>query len=124
MAGSWRNAMSKLEELKRRKRELEAKTKGGQYASHRDEMARRHRAESAAGRDIAPGFRALPPGDLGRREPARNNLRLFFETYFPACFTIPWSKDHPRVIDRLQEAVLGGGLYALAMPRGSGKTGM
>ncbi|MCH2612879.1 MAG: phage terminase large subunit family protein [Pirellulales bacterium] len=37
-------------------------------------------------------------------------------------FNIPWSDDHLKVIDKIERAVLAGGLFALAMPRGSGKT--
>ncbi|HZT79592.1 MAG TPA: terminase gpA endonuclease subunit [Gemmataceae bacterium] len=49
---------------------------------------------------------------------------MFFTTYFPAAFSRPFCKDHLRVIERLQNCVLHGGLFALAMPRGSGKTTM
>jgi hypothetical protein len=42
--------------------------------------------------------------------------------YFPAAFHRAWSDDHLRVIAKIEKAVLEGGLFAFAMPRGSGKT--
>ena len=33
-----------------------------------------------------------------------------------------WSPDHLKVIAKIEQAVLDGGLFAMAMPRGSGKT--
>jgi hypothetical protein len=77
-------------------------------------------ARSRRGRDIGddyPRRRNSKARDAGERD-----LRLFLETYFPASFWIPWSADHLRVIGRMQEAILDGGLFALAMPRGAGKT--
>jgi hypothetical protein len=79
-----------------------------------------NRARSRAGRDIAADY--PPPGDLGRRRACERDFRLFCEAYFPAAFSLPWSADHLRVIARMQAAILGGGLFALAMPRGAGKT--
>ena len=39
-------------------------------------------------------------------------------------FTLPWSRDHVTAIGKYEDAVLRGGLFALAMPRGSGKTSL
>lgn len=75
---------------------------------------------SRIARDIAADYPA--PGDLERRAACERNFRRFCEIYFPAAFSLPWSEDHLRVISRIQSAVLDGGLFALAMPRGSGKT--
>ena len=33
-----------------------------------------------------------------------------------------WSDDHLKVLEKTRKAVLQGGLFALAMPRGAGKT--
>lgn len=84
------------------------------------ERVRRWRSKrSAAGRDIGE----LPPvADPHRKRAARFSLRLFCETYFPHTFDKPWSPDHLKVIAAIEAAVLHGGLFALAMPRGSGKT--
>ena len=37
-------------------------------------------------------------------------------------FHLPWSADHLKVMAKIEEAVLRGGLFAMAMPRSSGKT--
>jgi vacuolar-type H+-ATPase catalytic subunit A/Vma1 len=85
----------------------------------RERDARRSRIQSAAARDIG----AIPePEDPGRRAAAEADLRTFAETYFPGVFFLPWSPDHLRVIDKIQRAVREGGTFAVAMPRGSGKT--
>jgi hypothetical protein len=86
----------------------------------RDTEAANRRSRSA--RDIAGDY--PPPGDLARRDDCRFNLRRFFEVYFPKAFPLRWSPDHLRVIDRLEECILHGGLFGLAMTRGSGKTTM
>lgn len=76
-------------------------------------------AASRAGRDIAP----VPAiKDRTRRTAAAGCLRTFLETYFPTTFTLEWSYDHLAIIAKLQSVIENGGQYALAMPRGSGKT--
>lgn len=47
---------------------------------------------------------------------------MFCETYFPAAFNLPWSDDHLRILETMSDCVRGGGQFALAMPRASGKT--
>lgn len=71
-------------------------------------------------RDVAEDWPS--PGDRARRDSCERDLRRFLETYFPGAFRLAWSSDHLRAIERLQEAILAGGLYALAAPRGDGKT--
>jgi len=51
-----------------------------------------------------------------------HDFRFFCEAYFPLTFHLVWSPDHLKVIAKIEEAVLHGGLFAMAMPRGSGKT--
>jgi len=84
------------------------------------EAARARNAElSASGRDIG----AIPEVvDPQRKTRAATDFRFFCETYFPATFSLPWSDDHLKVIAKIEQAVLRGGLFAMAMPRGSGKT--
>lgn len=60
--------------------------------------------------------------NVERRESCKNSLRLFLETYFPRAFYRGWSDDHLEVIGKTQQAVIEGGFFAVAMPRGSGKT--
>lgn len=68
------------------------------------------------------GFPPAGTIDWSRREPAEGSLQSFLETYFPNIFTLEWSEDHLRLIDKLERAIINGELSALAMPRGSGKT--
>jgi hypothetical protein len=80
-----------------------------------------NRAASRAGRDIGE----LPPiGDPGRRDEGRESFESFCKTYMGATFRLPWSDDHRDVIARIEAATLSGGLFAFAMPRGSGKTSL
>jgi len=62
--------------------------------------------------------------DPKRRAAAEDSFRFFCETYFSEVFYFAWSPDHLRVIDKIERAVRSGGLFAMAMPRGSGKTVM
>jgi hypothetical protein len=62
--------------------------------------------------------------DSVRREAARTSLRTFCESYLKTTFPLEWCADHLKVIERIERAVLHGGLFALAMPRGSGKTSL
>ncbi|MCC7409971.1 MAG: phage terminase large subunit family protein [Phycisphaeraceae bacterium] len=89
------------------------------YAEARRKQAERNRAATKAGQDIHP----IPEiEDWERRCRCAESFREFCETYYPAAFHRDWSDDHLRVIDRIERAVRSGGLFAFAMPRGSGKT--
>jgi hypothetical protein len=93
------------------------------FASHERKLDYDNKvaAESSrGGRDITAGY--SQPGDLDARNACERDFRLFCEWYFPSAFSLAWSRDHLLAIQRMQEVVLGGGLFALAMPRGSGKT--
>ncbi|MEX2670913.1 MAG: terminase gpA endonuclease subunit [Phycisphaeraceae bacterium] len=74
---------------------------------------------SRQGRDIGPVPDVV---DMQRRQRCEGSFRDFCEIYFPAAFSLPWSQDHLRIIEKIERAVLEGGLFAFAMPRGSGKT--
>jgi len=85
----------------------------------RDREATRSRALSAGAREVGP----LPPvQNQARRDATRLDLREFCTTYFPGIFFLKFSPDHERVIAKLQTAILTGGLFAMALPRGGGKT--
>ena len=89
------------------------------YVEGRRKQAERNRAGTKAAQDIAP----IPDvEDLDRRQACGKSFRKFCETYFPASFHRAWSADHIRVIAKIEKAVRVGGLFAFAMPRGSGKT--
>jgi hypothetical protein len=91
------------------------------YEAHRADMARRSLAKSLEGRDIGG---IAPVADWDRRRRASRLLRRFCETYGGEVFRLGWSRDHRRTLVRLQQVVTRGGQFALAMPRGSGKTSM
>ena len=91
------------------------------YQRHKDSARQRQAELARAGRDIGP----LPQvADLDRRDRGRDSFRAFCESYFPDVFSLAWSDDHLRAIDKIEQAVLHGGLFAFAMPRGSGKTSL
>ena len=89
------------------------------YDEKRKAAAKKSADDSREGRDIGP----LPEVvDKERRDSCKNDLKLFCETYFPETFSMNWSKDHLKVIKKIENSVLKGGLFCIAMPRGSGKT--
>ncbi len=89
------------------------------YDLMKESARQRNAHKSLSGRDIAP----LPTVvDEDRRQAAQKAFRLFCESYFPLTFHLGWSTDHLQVIAKIEQAVLHGGLCAMAMPRGSGKT--
>jgi len=89
------------------------------YEEKKALQAQHNREQTAAAQDIGP----LPDvEDLDRRWLACGSFRAFCETYFPRAFYRAWSDDHLRVIAKIERAVRLGGLFAFAMPRGSGKT--
>ena len=89
------------------------------YEERKRRQAQRNADLVKAGQDIAP----IPDvEDMDRRLRACDDFRFFCETYFPQAFFRDWSDDHLRVIEKIERAVTEGGLFAFAMPRGSGKT--
>jgi hypothetical protein len=89
------------------------------YVEAKKRQAEKNRAGTKAAQDIFP----IPEiEDYQRRQETSDSLRLFCETYFAPAFHRPWSDDHLRVIAKIEKAVREGGLFAFAMPRGSGKT--
>jgi hypothetical protein len=89
------------------------------YDAERERQRARAAALSLSGRNIGE----LPPvGDPERKDRCSRSFRAFCDTYFPQTFHLPWSDDHLKVIAKIEQAVLEGGLFAMAMPRGSGKT--
>jgi hypothetical protein len=91
------------------------------YEALKERARQRNLELSLAGRDIGE----LPPvADPPRKAKAARDFRFFCEQYFPQTFHLPWSPDHLKVIAKIELAVLAGGLFAMAMPRGSGKTSL
>ncbi|MBS0188554.1 MAG: phage terminase large subunit family protein [Planctomycetes bacterium] len=91
------------------------------YEAMKERARLRNAMLSLSGRDIGD----LPPVvDPARRARAAKDFRYFCETYFGQTFHLRWSGDHLKVIAKIEQAVLEGGLFAMAMPRGSGKTSL
>ena len=86
---------------------------------YRNDDAARKREKRSAGLDIGK----IPLCKNQKRwKSCQFNLSLFCETYLAARFFLSWSADQLKVIAKLERAILEGGMFALAMPRGSGKT--
>ena len=89
------------------------------YERQRERTRSRNSQIAKAGRDIG----ALPEvADPERKARASLDFQFFCESYFPSTFCLRWSDDHLRVIRRIEQAVLHGGLFAVAMPRAVGKS--
>lgn len=106
----------------RRAGERPGVTENGGYESHKDAVNARSRLASESSRDIAAEGWVHPPLQPTRKEQCQKSFRAFCEAYFPQTFHLAWSEDHLKVIGKIETAVLEGGLFAMAMPRGSGKT--
>ncbi|MAD80987.1 MAG: hypothetical protein CMJ50_09130 [Planctomycetaceae bacterium] len=91
---------------------------GDPYEKVKEKARARNVAMAIAGRDIGELPDVLTPD---RKTQAASDFRFFCESYFPLTFHLPWSPDHLKVIAKIEQAVLRGGLFAMAMPRGSGK---
>jgi len=88
-----------------------------------EEQKRRQAERNAEAVRAAQDIGQLPEVvDAKRKAAAEKSFRRFCETYFSEVFYLPWSPDHLRVIDKIERAVRTGGLFAMAMPRASGKT--
>lgn len=91
----------------------------GAYATKREREAARQKSKSTAGREIGE----IPAcADPKRRAKCEKSLALACKTYHAKTFALEWSPDHLIALERIQTAIMRGGLFALAMPRGSGKT--
>lgn len=94
---------------------------GDPYEKLKERARERNAAIALAGRDIGE----LPAvADPIRKANAARCFRTFCETYFKLTFHLDWSPDHLKVISKIEEAVVRGGLFALAMARGSGKSSL
>ena len=89
------------------------------YEDRRNAERARQAEQSLAGRDIGDLPAEVNPE---RKKECERNFQLFCESYFPETYSLEWSPDHLKVIEKIETAVLRGGLFALAMPRGSGKS--
>lgn len=90
----------------------------GGHEAKADKQIARERAKVKQAQEITIGHCA----DVGLREELRRDLERFCYEMFPDRFTLALSDDHRSVIRKAERAVLEGGLFAVAMPRGNGKT--
>lgn len=93
----------------------------GDYEAKKALAAQKSKEASAAGRDIGELPAVVNPA---RKEECQYNFKRFCECYFGDTFALDWSNDHLRCIEKIEQSVLEGGLFALALPRGSGKTSL
>ncbi|QDV62472.1 Phage terminase large subunit (GpA) [Crateriforma conspicua] len=91
------------------------------YAKLKESARARNAAIALAGRDIGE-LPAVENPD--RKAAAAGSFRFFCEAYFRLTFHLAWSPDHLKVINKIEEAVIRGGLFSLAMARGSGKSSL
>ena len=82
------------------------------YERMKESARARNAALALAGRDIGE-LPAVENPD--RKERASRDFQYFCESYFPLTFHLKWSPDHIKVINKIEHAVLHGGLFALAM---------
>lgn len=91
------------------------------YQKNLEDTKRRQRAAAYNNANIGP---PAPCADPGRRAACEHSLRQFCETYLADTFNLEWSDDHVEVIGILEDTLLKGGKFALAMARGSGKSSL
>jgi hypothetical protein len=89
------------------------------YERMKESARARNAALALAGRDIGE-LPAVENPD--RKEQASRDFQYFCESYFPLTYHLKWSPDHIKVIRKIEQAVVHGGLFALAMARASGKS--
>lgn len=94
---------------------------GESWGSVKERARKRAAAISAEGRDIGELPAVVNPV---RRDRCRTDFKHYCEEYHPETFCLGWSKDHLRVIEKIEATMLRGGQDAIAMPRGSGKSSL
>lgn len=92
------------------------------YERKRERSGERERTISTTGREISGDYPGIK--NKRRRNRALREFQYFCRTYFPDVFYLRFSDDHKRVIDKIESAVVDGGQFAMAMPRGSGKSAL
>ncbi|MGC4004678.1 MAG: phage terminase large subunit family protein [Pirellulales bacterium] len=93
------------------------------YEVKKERERKRNAEKSKTGRDIGLEVEeARKRINWKRRTPAMDKLLAFLKTYCADDFSKEPSTMHLEVIETLESCVREGGWFALAMPRGSGKT--
>lgn len=97
---------------------LDEATKG---QIHREGALRSNRKVLTAVRDIAPLDVEI---NWERRLACEKDFGRFCKTYLPNTFRLSWSKSHLACIEKIETVYMDTGKFALAMPRGHGKTAL
>jgi len=64
-----------------------------------------------------------PPADMKKlRRKVRDSLPKWLKAFMPDAFTLEFSPDHIEMLELEQQVIQSGGMYTIAMPRGTGKT--
>ncbi len=87
--------------------------------AHRESSVKHERMKSLASREIGDIPEVL---NEAKRRAAEKSLSYFCQTYQASLYTRPFSDVHYAVLNRMELAIKHGGLFAYAMPRGTGKT--
>jgi len=132
--GTHRKKTTTIADRRKRVKESSPKKQGsGRVATQsKEEAGRKQRIRSSlhqrkidnAARDIAgDDWQALINNiNWERRIATRYNLQRFNEVYLPNIFYLNWSQDQLRCIRKTETVFLDEAMFALAMPRGGGKT--
>lgn len=91
------------------------------YEEKKKKAKERQQKKTAAGQDIGKIPKVFHEA---RKAASKFDFRMFCLDYFPQIFTLPFSPDHLKVIAKIESSVLEGGLFAMALPRGFGKTSL
>ncbi len=89
------------------------------YEARKERERKRQAGQSIAGRDIAPVPQCCK---LAQRKKCDDSFRVFCLYVFAPKFKKSFSPDHETAIAKIQASIVDGLLFALSMPRGSGKT--
>jgi hypothetical protein len=87
-----------------------------------DRQWEKNRANRESQRDSKELGDIPPCRHPDRRLECEANTALWLKTYLAGLFFLEWSPDHYKAIEKLDQVIGGLALYALGMPRGSGKT--
>jgi hypothetical protein len=79
----------------------------------------RKRVTNSLKRDVGPHSHTKK---IGIKRKHILSLQPFLESIFPEKYPRPFSTDQQRFLSEIQNTILNGGQYAVAMPRGEGKT--
>jgi hypothetical protein len=92
-------------------------------SKRRERAAKRDLAAAIADEDVQFGDDGLPVVvDAARKAQCRDSLESFALTYLPDVFNLAMSPGQRADLATMQTAIVRGGRYAFAAPRGDGKT--